>query len=171
MYLILIIYSWLSFLLSLLSHFFNHGSSPIMRRFRPSTSNRRKPLLVVTLLLLILLLVRSLPELRQSLHFHAHSHVDDRPRFLYRSTFRENPDSIYEQKLSEALRDIERQQVTLHGPSGPAEEIIWQIILGKEPGAEQRGADSLQFEEKNPEWKYKVSIFESLSILAIGYKY
>ena len=138
-----------------------------MRRFRPSTSNRRKSLVVVVALsLLILLLI-----LRQSLHnHHAHSHVDDRPRFLYRSTFRENPDTIYEQKLSEALSDLENQHTTLHRPSGPAEEIIWQIILGKEPSAEQRGADSLQFEEKNPDWKYKVRKPRK-SAMILGYKY
>lgn len=125
-----------------------------MRRFRPSSSSSRQKYLVVAALLLVLVLIKSLP----SLHSHAdHSHVENRPRYLYRSTFRENPDTAYEQQLSEALRDIERQQITLHGQGGPS-DTLWQIILGKEPSAEHRGPDSLQFEEKNPEWKYKVGV-------------
>lgn len=129
-----------------------------MRRFRPATSSRRKYYIVVALLL-VLVLVKGLPsswlQLQSTLQGHAHSHVADQPRYLYRSTFRDNPDTAYEQQLSQALRDIEEQQLTLHGPAGPS-DTIWQIILGKDPGAEERGPDSLEFEEKNSEWKYKV---------------
>ncbi|CAI7638281.1 unnamed protein product [Penicillium manginii] len=125
-----------------------------MRRFRPATSSRRKYYLVVALLL-VLILVKSLPWLQSAVQGHAHSHVADKPRYLYRSTFRDNPDTAYEQQLSQALRDIEAKQLTLHGPAAPS-DTIWQIILGKDPGTEERGSDSLEFEEKNSDWKYKL---------------
>jgi hypothetical protein len=109
----------------------------------------------VVALLLVLILVKSLPWLQSAVQGHAHSHVADKPRYLYRSTFRDNPDTAYEQQLSQALRDIEAKQLTLHGPAAPS-DTIWQIILGKDPGTEERGSDSLEFEEKNSDWKYKV---------------
>lgn len=116
----------------------------------------RHKYVVVLAVLALLVLVRSLPSLKSRLDSHADgTPVGDRPRYLYHSAFRDNPDTEYERQLRDALRDIESQQLALHGDV-VASNTIWQILLGQEPGTEQRGEDSLRFEEKNSEWKYKV---------------
>lgn len=119
---------------------------------------RRHKYVVLLVVLVLLVLVRSLPLLKDRLEFSRLNalHMEDRPRYLYHSTFREDPDIAYETRLRDALRDIEKQQLALLDNSG-APDTLWQILLGHGPAVEQRGDDSLRFEEKNSEWKYKVS--------------
>ncbi|PKS08610.1 hypothetical protein jhhlp_004996 [Lomentospora prolificans] len=82
--------------------------------------------------------------------------LDAQPHYIHRSEFRANPDVAYEEKLDNALLDLERRVLADVGSGGVAHEKqrkLWQILLG--PTA-QRGADSMLFEEKNPEWDYTV---------------
>jgi hypothetical protein len=80
---------------------------------------------------------------------------ENRPRYLYHSAYRRNPDRIYEEKLSNALQEIERQQLALNNHEGKA-HTLWQIMLGQDSSADMRSDDSLKFEQKNSEWKYSV---------------
>lgn len=133
-------------------------SSNMFRRYRPLLGypGRHKSVVVLAVLVL-LVLVRSLPSLKDRLDGRVEGpHVEDRPRYLYHSAFRKDPDIAYESRLRDALRDIEKQSA-LHDNSG-APNTLWQILLGQGPVAEQRGDDSLRFEEENSEWSYKVSI-------------
>jgi hypothetical protein len=79
--------------------------------------------------------------------------VETTPRYLHQSPFRDDPDSEYESKISNALLDIERKTVQGKGYDSSAEDRIWQIMLGKYV---DRGDDSLSFEEENSEWQYSV---------------
>lgn len=78
--------------------------------------------------------------------------VEDTPRFLYRSPFRNNPDVEYEKQLSEALEEIE-EAVLASQESNISEDRIWQIAKNEK----HRGDDSIVFEGKHKEWKYTVS--------------
>lgn len=136
----------------------------MFRRYGPflGCPGRHKSVVVLAVLVL-LVLVRSLPSLKDRLDGRVDGlHVEDRPRYLYHSTFRKDPDIAYESRLRDALRDIETQQLALHDDSG-APNTLWQILLGQGPVAEQRGDDSLRFEEENSEWRYKVSITGMIS--------
>lgn len=77
---------------------------------------------------------------------------DTKPRFLYRSQFREDPDFEYEKRISDALQGIERDELAKKGPT-LASETIWQIAKNEE----QRGEDSKAFERQNRVWSYSVS--------------
>lgn len=78
--------------------------------------------------------------------------VEDKPRFLYRSPFRNNPDLEYENRLSNSLAEIE-EAVLASGESNISEDRIWQIAKNEK----HRGDDSIVFEGKHKEWKYTVS--------------
>ncbi|KAJ5578758.1 uncharacterized protein N7459_007722 [Penicillium hispanicum] len=83
------------------------------------------------------------------------THEEDRPHYLHHSMFRSDPDLKYEQQLSKALLDLEKQLLSLQDVS-PPQDTLWQILLGHEPSRKQRGDDSIQFEEKNSGWEYRL---------------
>lgn len=129
----------------------------MLRRYLPVRGwlGRRRSVVLIALLALFLL-VRSLPALKSELDGRVGlARPEDRPRYLYHSAFRKNPDRMYEEQLSNALQEIERQQLSLNGDEDKT-HTLWQIMLGLDPSAEIRGDDSLTFEKKNSEWKYKV---------------
>ncbi|KAL6237851.1 hypothetical protein BDW75DRAFT_56511 [Aspergillus navahoensis] len=83
--------------------------------------------------------------------------VNEVPRYLHRSPYRERPDVEFERKVREALKDIEEDVLatTKPGDAPRAEERIWQIRLeGSGDDNEERGKDSLAFTETNGEWEY-----------------
>ncbi|KAL4863904.1 hypothetical protein BDV12DRAFT_176904 [Aspergillus spectabilis] len=80
--------------------------------------------------------------------------VEDVPRYLHHSSFREKPDRDFERRVSEALQQIERDVLSENGGSRRADDRIWQIRLGNHPEGEGKGSDSLKFEEKNADWQY-----------------
>lgn len=93
--------------------------------------------------------------------------VEVKPRFLYQSPYRAQPDAKYEAQLDYALRRIEaahRASSSSGGGSGggdndQASDTIWQIMLGNhEDLLEDRGADSVLFEEQNPDWTHRVRL-------------
>ena len=86
-----------------------------------------------------------------------------KPRFLYRSHFRDNPDFEYEKSLSDALQGIERAELAKNGNTLAAEERIWQIA--KDEG--QRGDDSRALERQNRVWTYSVSPYQEISISSL----
>ncbi|KAJ5882964.1 uncharacterized protein N7473_009850 [Penicillium subrubescens] len=129
----------------------------MLRRYMPvrGWSSRRRVVVLIALLALFLL-VRSLPALKSDLNSRGDVALsEDRPRYFYHSTFRRNPDRIYEEKLRNALQEIERQQLALNSHEDKA-HTLWQIMLGQNPSAEMRSDDSLKFEKKNSEWKYSL---------------
>jgi hypothetical protein len=77
---------------------------------------------------------------------------DTRPRFWYRSSFRDNPDLDYENRISNALRRIEKAELANNDGDTLAEERIWQIAKDED----QRGDDSKAFERQNRIWTYSV---------------
>lgn len=117
---------------------------------------RRRGVLLLTLLIALAWLVRGLSLLQNDLNRRqAAARGEDRPRYLYQSSFRNKPDLALEEQLSRAFQEIERQQLSRHGEEdGP--HTIWQIMLGQSLDTFMRGDDSLKFEERNSEWKYKV---------------
>lgn len=113
--------------------------------------NRHKYVLVAAILTLFILF-KSVPTPTSRLDpRNEKPYGEDRPRYLHQSTFRANPDYEYEINLSNALRamEIEREM----RPDEDATDTLWQIML---PGVSERSDDSIQFEQKNSEWKYKV---------------
>jgi hypothetical protein len=84
--------------------------------------------------------------------------VEDAPRYLHHSSFRVNPDRAFERRVSEALQQIEKDVLRKDGGSRRVDDRIWQIRLGNHPEGEERGSDSLKFEEKNHDWQYTVSL-------------
>jgi hypothetical protein len=79
--------------------------------------------------------------------------VEDTPRFIYRSPFRNNPDVRYEKQLSDALENIEKAVLARSQESNISEDKIWQIAKNQK----HRGDDSIVFQGKNKEWEYNVS--------------
>lgn len=77
-----------------------------------------------------------------------------KPRFLYHSDFRVHPDSEYEAAIEDSLKRIEAKVRIENQGNAEAKEVIWQILLGKERESTDRGADSIAFEQMNPEWEY-----------------
>ncbi|CRG91293.1 hypothetical protein PISL3812_08341 [Talaromyces islandicus] len=77
---------------------------------------------------------------------------DTTPRFLYRSSFRDDPDFAYERNLSIALQGLEQTVLAELGGNDVAEDQIWQIAKD----ADHRGSDSISLEQINREWKYSV---------------
>lgn len=126
------------------------------RHYRPLLSSPGRLKYILAFVVVFLVLARCLPSLRSRLDIHKNgSHVGDRPRYLYHSKFRDNPDVEYERQLSNALRDIEEQELALHDHAG-SPDTLWQILLVQAAGSEQRGDDSFDFEEENSDWQYKV---------------
>lgn len=85
---------------------------------------------------------------------------DTKPRFWYRSSFRESPDVDYEKRISNALQGIERAVLAGNGGNTLAEERIWQIAKNED----QRGQDSEAFQQQNRGWKYSVSFLSTHSL-------
>ena len=139
------------------SIFAYHGPSPstMMRRHLSVRGwLGRRPSVVLIALLALFALIRSLPVLKDNLDGRVGVVLsEDRPRYLYQSSFRKNPDWIYEERLSNALQEIERQQLALNSHEDKT-HTLWQIMLGH--SAAIRGEDSLEFEKKNSEWEYSV---------------
>jgi hypothetical protein len=81
--------------------------------------------------------------------------VEDTPRFIYRSPFRNNPDVQYEKQLSDALEKIEKAVLARSQESNISEDKIWQTAKNQK----HRSDDSIVFQGKNKEWEYNVSIF------------
>ena len=126
-------------------------SPPTMRnRMLLWFSTRHKYVLVATILTLFIFL-KSVPS--SSLDPRADKYGEDRPRYLHQSKFRADPDYEYEVGLSNALRAMEIEREVHHEED--TTDTLWQIML---PGVSQRSEDSFQFEKKNPDWKYKVSL-------------
>lgn len=84
--------------------------------------------------------------------------VEDVPRFLYHSSFREDPDLAYEGELSAALQAVEQSvsSAPSYSRRDTGEKTIWQILLGNKANL-QRGDDSIRLERANPDWAYTVS--------------
>ncbi|KAJ5480107.1 hypothetical protein N7530_005616 [Penicillium desertorum] len=110
--------------------------------------NRHKYVLVAAILTLFIIF-KSVPS--SSLDPRTDKYGEDRPRYLHQSKFRADPDYEYEVELSNALRAVEIEREMRHDED--ATDTLWQIML---PGVSQRSDDSIQFEKKNPEWKYKL---------------
>lgn len=124
----------------------------MLSRHLPSLRPGRIKYVAVIALVALFLLAQGLPSLNSVESRVRDSHVgEDRPRFLYHSTFRDDPDLEYERNVSQAMHDLEEMQLALD--SADTTNTLWQILL--DPSV-QRGEDSLRFEEKNPEWKYAV---------------
>lgn len=134
----------------------------MLRRYVPGRgwSSRRRFAVLIAMLALFLL-VRSLPILKSNFKGRGGVALPEvRPRYLYRSVYRRNPDQVYEEQLSNALQEVERQQLALNGHEDKT-HTLWQIMLGQDPSADMRSDDSLTFEKKNSEWNYSVRMPES----------
>ncbi|KAJ5970138.1 uncharacterized protein N7479_000056 [Penicillium vulpinum] len=113
--------------------------------------NRHKYVLVGAILTLFILF-KSLPPPVSRLDPRTEKlYGESQPRYLHQSTFRTSPDYEYEVKLSNALRAIEIERQMRYDED--ATDTLWQIML---PGVNHRSDDSIQFETKNSEWKYKL---------------
>ncbi|KAJ5991743.1 hypothetical protein N7451_007467 [Penicillium sp. IBT 35674x] len=99
--------------------------------------------------------MNALASLESAQNLRPDNQTEKEPRYLQRSQFRTNPDVEYEQQVSDALRDIEEHERALHD-GNKSWDIIWQMLLKDAPTPENRGQDSLQMEEQNPEWSYKL---------------
>jgi hypothetical protein len=129
--------------------------------------HKRTFFIVAILLLAIFYLFKSLPEPPTTQNKVAgdrpapNHDVDARPHFLHRSPFRNNPDYAYESKLDLSLQLIEH--LALQGESGGRDDDtlikkIWQISLQKASHPVDRDLDSIQFEQRNPQWMYQVRV-------------
>ncbi|KAL4997437.1 hypothetical protein BDV10DRAFT_169636 [Aspergillus recurvatus] len=137
-------------------------SSP-RQPFPPLLARRRLSFLIVSLFLLFLLY--ALPPVFPESHdrrvvggkWLPDYDVDEVPRYLHRSPYRERPDVEFERRVREALKAIEEDASATAGNGGDprAEERIWQIRLGDDgDDNDERGIDSLAFTESNGEWEY-----------------
>ncbi|PKY02696.1 hypothetical protein P168DRAFT_305956 [Aspergillus campestris IBT 28561] len=81
--------------------------------------------------------------------------VESTPRYLYRSSFRSDPDLSYEKNVSDALVAIETAVRQARKGDDTAQQHIWQIHLGRHKS--QRGQDSLLFQQVNrDQWDYSL---------------
>jgi hypothetical protein len=132
--------------------------------FPPLLARRRLSFLIVLLFLLFLL--HALPPVFSQRRnrrvvggkWLPNYDVDELPRYLHRSPYREKPDIEFERRVREALEGIEKDALAAAGIGDGrlAEQRIWQIRLGGD-GDDERGKDSLAFTEMNGEWEYAVS--------------
>lgn len=83
------------------------------------------------------------------------SQADIEPEFLWRSSYRDKPDTDYETQVRDALKYIEQVAVE-HGDNEAAHKI-WQILLGTGEDTDNRGPHSHNFQEKNAGWDFQVS--------------
>lgn len=87
--------------------------------------------------------------------------VSEKPRFLYRSRFREKPDHEYEATVDSVLRKIEEGVMSDRNGDREADKTVWQIMLVD--GPIERSQDSIRFESENYNWNYQVrSLFSML---------
>lgn len=105
--------------------------------------------------LLMVLLFHSLPSLEKSAKVRPAKQNDEYPHYAHHSTFRTNADLDFERRLSNAMRNIEKNEQGLHD-NDKAPDIIWQMLLKDKPTYKNRGDDSLLLEALNREWDYKV---------------
>lgn len=80
--------------------------------------------------------------------------VWEKPRFLYHSRFRENPDHEYEATVDSVLRKIEERVMSDGNGDREADKTVWQIMLVD--GPIERSQDSIRFESENYNWNYQV---------------
>lgn len=134
----------------------------MLRRYRTSLRSlgQQKGVFVLAIIIAIVLLKMLLP-LRFGLNARDKQlHREDRPRYLHHSTFRAEPDYGYETELSKAMRDLEIEGQLRSNATAP--RTLWQIMLGQTAGAQERGEDSILFQEKNSDWEYMVWIYDFL---------
>ncbi|KAJ5552003.1 hypothetical protein N7535_000051 [Penicillium sp. DV-2018c] len=112
--------------------------------------NRHKYVLIVTIFCLVILF-KTLPSKPTLDSRNVRAYEEDQPQYLHKSAFRADPDYKYEIELSNELRKIEIEQ-QLRSDKGST-DTLWQIML---PGVDERSDDSIQFEEKNSDWKYQL---------------
>ncbi|KAL4772466.1 hypothetical protein BDW60DRAFT_222400 [Aspergillus nidulans var. acristatus] len=132
-----------------------------LQSFPPLLARRRLSFLIVLLFLLFLL--HALPPVFSQRRnrrvvggkWLPDYNVDELPRYLHRSPYREKPDIGFERRVREALEGIEKDALAAAGIGDGrlAEQRIWQIRLGGD-GDDERGKDSLAFTEMNGEWEY-----------------
>ncbi|OQD82324.1 hypothetical protein PENANT_c022G05601 [Penicillium antarcticum] len=129
----------------------HHGSQSLnmwRRSYLGSLNRQRSALITAIVVLFVLFEYLPLPSARPDARFEP---LQNRPQYLHQSPFRTNPNYEYETRLSNALRDLEIEG-QLGGDVG-APDTVWQIMLMDN---DKRGDDSLEFEKKNPEWKYSL---------------
>lgn len=81
--------------------------------------------------------------------------VGAKPQFLHRSRFREEPDHEYEAKVDNMLLSVETGVRSAGEMDNGGIGTIWQISLtGNEK--HERDSDSIDFEQENKDWKYRV---------------
>ena len=94
--------------------------------------------------------------------------VESTPRYVYRSSFRSDPDLSFEKNVSDALVAIETAVRQARKGDGTAQRHIWQIHLGRDKS--QRGQDSLLFQQVNrDQWDYSVGL-HLIPLLPIPFK-
>lgn len=89
------------------------------------------------------------------------SDVADKPRFLYHSRFRENPNREYEARVDDALRRIEERVLRAEKGVVEARRRLWQIMLAENA---QQEDDSLNFEAENEDWEYQVRRYQTYHV-------
>ena len=86
--------------------------------------------------------------------------VESTPRYVYRSSFRSDPDLSFEKNVSDALVAIETAVRQARKGDDTAQRHIWQIHLGRDKS--QRGQDSLLFQQVNrDQWDYSCLLYTS----------
>lgn len=111
--------------------------------------NRRKGVLFL-LIALGFLLFQLLPSSNL-----ARSTAEVKPEFLWHSSYRDNPDKEYEDRIRDALKFIELVSVE-HGDN-KAIHKIWQVMLGTGDNTDDRGQDSHDLRDRNDDWDHEVS--------------
>ncbi|CAL5867045.1 uncharacterized protein PFLUO_LOCUS1257 [Penicillium psychrofluorescens] len=110
--------------------------------------NRRKGVLFL-LIALGFLLFQLLPSSNL-----ARSTAEVKPEFLWHSSYRDNPDKEYEDRIRDALKFIELVSVE-HGDN-KAIHKIWQVMLGTGDNTDDRGQDSHDLRDRNDDWDHEV---------------
>ncbi|KAJ5286604.1 hypothetical protein N7478_002290 [Penicillium angulare] len=128
-----------------------------LRLFGPRGRLRTLSTLAV---LSVLVFIRGLSLLQSARNTRPENPYDDFPHYRHFSKYRDDPDTKYEEELSRAMHDIEQKELHLHGSENPP-DIIWQMLLKDMPTMHKttsqiRGDDSLQMEQQNSEWAYKL---------------
>ncbi|PWY95302.1 hypothetical protein BO94DRAFT_553220 [Aspergillus sclerotioniger CBS 115572] len=105
---------------------------------------RRAPLLILIAFLVFLYIYKAaslnIQKNAGADRSRTRQNIEDKPRFVYQSPFRQNPDFEYGRRISDAL----------------PHDVIWQIMLGEKVSHHGRGKDSIKFEEDNIEWRYNL---------------
>lgn len=82
--------------------------------------------------------------------------VAEKPRFLYRSRFRNSPDHDFEARVDNSLRMIEEKIMSTENGTIEARDTLWQIMLSNNERFMERSPDSVAFEAENEDWEYRV---------------